>query len=266
MRPIPSSPGTSWPGGARTHDSRVSAPLSFGGVAVTELKDFPPPATAQCWIYVTLNAEIALGAAESEALQHIVRQGRARVSVDGQWIWWALRLKYPRQTVCKLSGSDLIYRLAEHCQRQGQRLLLLGSDERNNATAVARLRQAWPALHVAGFAPPAFRAGSAGEVAATVESLKAIHALRPDFVVLGLGARKEHRMAERLAPGLDGEVTGLLCFGGAIDLASGHERRAPRWLQQVGLEGLFRVLQRPRRLPRLLRVTRILPTLLLRRY
>jgi N-acetylglucosaminyldiphosphoundecaprenol N-acetyl-beta-D-mannosaminyltransferase len=79
--------------------------------------------------------------------------------------------------------------------------------------------------------------------------------------VLGLGASKEHRMAERIAPLLDGQVRGVCCFGGAIDMAGGLVRRAPKWLQRVGLEGPYRVWQQPARLMRFVRVLRLLPLL-----
>ena len=36
--------------------------------------------------------------------------------------------------------------------------------------------------------------------------------------------------------------------GGSFDVISGHIPRAPKWMQDNGLEWLFRVLQEPRRL------------------
>jgi N-acetylglucosaminyldiphosphoundecaprenol N-acetyl-beta-D-mannosaminyltransferase len=241
--------------------------MRFAGVAITETQDFPPAPAAVCWVYLTLNAEIVLSLPDNPTLQTLVQLPRTRVSVDGQWPWWALRRKYPRQALRKLSGSDLIYELADHCAREGRRLLLLGSQPEVNARAVMRLRELCPGLPVAGYAPGPYRAdGAADEAAVNGAALEAIQAFGPDYVVLGLGANKEQRLCLRLAPVLDGRVTGLLCFGGAIDTASGRMRRAPRWMQHAGLEALFRVLQRPQRLARFIRVQRILPGLLMGRY
>ncbi len=238
----------------------LPAPMHFGPFPITERESFPPPDDpAGCWTYVTLNAEIALSLPRSAALQALITSPRARVSVDGQWLWWALRRKYPGQTLSKLSGSDLIHHIAGHCEREGQRLLLLGSTPALNAGAVAALRRRWPGLTVAGFAPPNYEPDTASETEVEQAVLDAVRAWRADYVVLGLGAGKEHRLAWRLGPRLDGQVAGLLCFGGAIDMASGAVRRAPVWCQHIGLEGLFRVWQQPRRLGRLLRVLRVLP-------
>ncbi len=241
---------------------RTAGPMTFCGIPITETHSFPPPATAQCWAYLTLNAEIALSHPYSEALQALLRSQRARVSVDGQWVWWALQRKYPEGLLRKLSGSDLIHQIAAHSARHGQRLLLLGASARSNLLAVHGLRQRWPMLDVAGFSPPQHAPGSEGERLAHAESLRAIRAFRADHVVLGLGAEKEFRLANAMLVELDGQVIGLYCFGGAIDLASGLVRRAPPAWQRLGLEGLYRVLQQPSRLRRLLGVMRLLPLLM----
>lgn len=241
--------------------------LQFAGVAITETGSFPPPAAASCWIYLTLNAEIALSLPRNPTLQALVQQPRARVSVDGQWLWWALRRKYPQQALRKLSGSDLIHTLARHCAAHGQRLLLLGSHAEANALAVMRLREQHPSLQLAGFAPAPYRLDRVDEErAAHRAALEAIGAFEPDYVVLGLGADKEQRLCADLAPRLDGRVQGLLCFGGAIDMLSGRVRRAPRWMQQCGLESVYRVWEQPSRLPRWLRSLKLLPLLAAGRY
>ncbi len=240
--------------------------LFFGSVPISETAGFPPPAAPHCWVYVTLNAEIALSLPHSPWLQRLVHEQRARVSVDGQWLWWALRRKYPGRPLVKLAGSDLIHTLAGHAAQQGRRLLLVGSTPEANGRAVQRLRERWPGLAVAGYAPAHYTTGSRAEARASGETLAAIDAWRADYVVLGLGAAKEHRMAERIAPLLDGHVLGLCCFGGAIDMAGGLVRRAPGWVQRSGLEGPWRVWQQPARLLRFLRVLRVLPQLLRGRY
>jgi exopolysaccharide biosynthesis WecB/TagA/CpsF family protein len=246
--------------------AEAPAALHFGDFPITECQQFPPASGPHCWVYLTLNAEIALSLDSSPTLQRLVRSPRVRLSVDGQWLWWALRRKYPQQLLRKLAGSDLIGELASHCARHGQRLLLLGSTPLANGGAVQRLRQRCPGLQVAGYAPPAYQPGQASEQMVLARSMAAIDAWAPHYVVLGLGAAREQRFADALAAGLDGRVHGLLCFGGAIDLASGQVRRAPALWQHTGLEGLWRVLEQPARLGRLLRVLRILPRLARRAY
>jgi exopolysaccharide biosynthesis WecB/TagA/CpsF family protein len=245
---------------------RQAPAMCFGAFPITETQTFPPATQAQCWAYVTLNAEIALSLPGSPALQQLLHSPRLRVSVDGQWLWWALRRKYPQRALVKLSGSALIHSIAEYCALHGQRLLLLGSSAAANGGAVRRLKQRWPELQIVGYSPPWYAMGADSETEMELRALAAIQEHRPHYVVLGLGAAKEHRFASRMAAQLDGIVHGLLCFGGAIDLASGLVERAPvRW-QRTGLEGLYRVLQQPSRTLRLLRVLRVLPRLAFKSY
>lgn len=259
----PTARPSAFPSGEPAH---APTPLWFGSIPVTETSAFPPARSQRCWVYLTLNAEIALSVPQNATLGELVKHDRARMSVDGQWLWWALRRKYPDRPLTKLSGSDLIYSLAALCARQERRLLLLGSTPEINAQAVMRLRRSYPELLVAGYAPPRYQPGSADESRALAAMLQAIEGFAPDYVVMGLGAVKEQTVAARLAPLLDGRVTGLLCFGGAIDMASGRVRRAPRWMQRSGLEGLYRVWQQPARALRLMRVLRVLPLLAAGRY
>lgn len=235
--------------------------LRFGVFRITETLTFPPPPAPRCWVYVPLNAEVALSWPENRPLRALAATPRARFSIDSQWLWWALRRKYPQRALAKLSGSDLIHDAAAHCLRHGQRLLLLGSTPAMNAGAVDALQRTHAGLQVAGFAPPLRALDLAGREATQADALSAIAAFQPDYVVLGFGVAKEHALAQAIAPLLDGRVRGLLCFGGAIDMASGRVRRAPRAWQHAGLEGLWRVAQQPQRLWRLLRVLRILPVL-----
>jgi N-acetylglucosaminyldiphosphoundecaprenol N-acetyl-beta-D-mannosaminyltransferase len=236
-------------------------PMRFGPFTITETTAFPPPAGGPCWVYTTLNAEIALGLGDNPALQGLLASQQLRVSVDSQWLWWALRHRYPERALVKLSGSALIHDLAAHCAGHGRRLLLVGSTPRANGLAVQRLRARWPALEVAGFAPPQYRADSCGEAAARHAVQQAIAAWRPDYVVLGLGVIKEHRLAQDLARVFDQQLVGVCCFGGAIDMASGLVRRAPPVVQRSGLECVWRVWQQPARLGRWLRSLRLLPLL-----
>jgi hypothetical protein len=70
-----------------TVDAAQSHPgLWFGNVPITETAGFPPAAMSQCWVYLTLNAEIALSLPQNPTIQRLVKLPRARVSVDGQWL------------------------------------------------------------------------------------------------------------------------------------------------------------------------------------
>ena len=73
-------------------------------------------------------------------------------------------------------------------------------------------------------------------------------AARPDLVYVGLGFPKQERVIARLRPML--RTSWFLGCGAAIGFVAGVHRRAPRWMQQTGLEWMHRLLAEPQRLGR----------------
>jgi N-acetylglucosaminyldiphosphoundecaprenol N-acetyl-beta-D-mannosaminyltransferase len=106
-----------------------------------------------------------------------------------------------------------------------------------------RLSDRFPGLLVAGTESPPFRQVSTDEDDALV---RRINEADPDIVWVGLGSPKQELWAadhqDRLSAGL------VLPVGAAFDFHSGRLRRAPRWMQQIGLEWFYRLAMEPRRL------------------
>jgi exopolysaccharide biosynthesis WecB/TagA/CpsF family protein len=67
------------------------------------------------------------------------------------------------------------------------------------------------------------------------------------FCFLAVGAPQQEVLAQALKA--RGVARGLaLCIGASVNFLTGIERRAPRWMQQMGMEWAFRLLQDPGRL------------------
>ncbi len=78
---------------------------------------------------------------------------------------------------------------------------------------------------------------------ASVESL--------DYVILGIGNPKDARIADaivRMWPSELGRPPTILALGGSASMYVGITRRAPEWVQRIGMEWFYRFLQEPRRL------------------
>jgi N-acetylglucosaminyldiphosphoundecaprenol N-acetyl-beta-D-mannosaminyltransferase len=69
---------------------------------------------------------------------------------------------------------------------------------------------------------------------------------RPDVVVVGLGAPKQEIWVHQNINQMQARVA--LCVGATIDFLAGEKKRAPVWMQRVGMEWLHRMLSEPRRL------------------
>ena len=79
------------------------------------------------------------------------------------------------------------------------------------------------------------------------ELRKRVREARPDFFWVGLSTPKQERFMDAHLPLLP-EARVFLGVGAAFDLLTGRIQQAPRWMQRLGLEWLFRVTQEPKRL------------------
>jgi N-acetylglucosaminyldiphosphoundecaprenol N-acetyl-beta-D-mannosaminyltransferase len=76
--------------------------------------------------------------------------------------------------------------------------------------------------------------------------VKMVKRSSPDIVWVGMGARKQVLMADRLK--CLGVNSSIVTVGAGFDFLSGNKRQAPRWVRKMGWEWLFRMMSEPRRL------------------
>jgi len=108
----------------------------------------------------------------------------------------------------------------------------------------------WKGVEVAGTFCPPFRPLSQDEL---TELAKMINNSGASFVWVGLGTPKQEIFAAALAPLLHGKL--IITIGAAFDFYTGKVRQAPKWVQHIGMEWFFRLLQEPKRLaPRYLKI------------
>jgi N-acetylglucosaminyldiphosphoundecaprenol N-acetyl-beta-D-mannosaminyltransferase len=165
------------------------------------------------------------------------------VVADGQPLIWASRLQGARLPD-RVAGSNLIWSLSGEAARVGRSVFLLGGDPGAAETAAERLRARHPGLLVAGVCCPPY--GFERDVAELDRIVREVRAATPDIVFVGLGFPKQEHLIRLLRPHLPG--TWFVSVGISISFAAGRVRRAPRWMQRLGLEWIHRLAQEPRRL------------------
>lgn len=165
------------------------------------------------------------------------------VTADGMPIVWLSRLAgapIPE----RVTGADLVPALCREAAKEGLRVYFFGAAPGVADRAAARLAARAPGLRLAGVQSPPM--GFERDAGLLADAVARIRDARPDLVFVALGAPKQERFILE-----QGGATGagaLLGIGGALDMASGGVRRAPRWVQRAGAEWLFRLGQEPRRL------------------
>jgi N-acetylglucosaminyldiphosphoundecaprenol N-acetyl-beta-D-mannosaminyltransferase len=171
------------------------------------------------------------------------------VTPDGAGVvWMAKVLGLPIEQ--RVSGVDLVDKICARATRQNWSIYLLGAAPGVSDAAAEILQQRHPGLRVAGCMHGYYTAQEEPSI------IEAIIAARPDVLFVGFGIPKQEKWIARYMQQLNVPVA--IGVGGSFDVISGRIQRAPKWMQSAGLEWLYRTLQQPKRLPRLLALPRLL--------
>ncbi len=196
------------------------------------------------WV-CTINVAILMSLHQTAALRRYVDDA-AIVVADGAPLVWLSRL-HRRPLPERVAGIDLVESLLGCCEVEQRSVYFLGGTDAMMDTFVAWCARRYPDLVIAGHANGYFDEIEAEQRATDIVESGA------DLLLVGMGVpRQEHFVLEH-SGSLDGVVA--IGVGGSFDVLSGARRRAPRWMQSVGLEWFFRLLQEPRRLWRRYLVT-----------
>ena len=170
---------------------------------------------------------------------------------DGAPVAWRLgALGYPGQS--RIAGSELMWKCCARAAGSGVSIFLYGSRPETLRRLSARLAHEFPRLKIAGCYSPPFRPLTPAEDAQVAE---AINDSGAGIVFVSLGCPKQETwMAEHR-----GRISAVMVgVGAAFEFHAGTMKRAPRWMQDTGLEWLHRLISEPRRLWRRYFVTNTL--------
>lgn len=142
----------------------------------------------------------------------------------------------------RVPGPDLMSRIFECSEEKGYRHYFYGSRKETLAKLKNNLMKRYPYLQIAGMYAPPFRELTEKE---NQEVICRINDAKPDFIWVALGAPKQEKWMSTHR----GQVSGLMLgVGAAFDFSAGTVKRAPKWMQELCLEWLYRILQDPKRL------------------
>ena len=187
----------------------------------------------------------------------IVRRA-AMITPDGYGVIWGARLLgYPIYE--RVTGVDMVIGICELAAKNGYSIYILGSEPGENGEpgvaeiAARNLAEKHPGMRVAGTHHGFWRRDAKAEGLSTEEAdarmADVVRAAAPDvlFVAMGIPMQEKFIAAqlERM------QVPVSIGVGGSFDVYSGKFKRAPQWVQRIGLEWLYRVFIDPSRWKRM---------------
>jgi exopolysaccharide biosynthesis WecB/TagA/CpsF family protein len=161
---------------------------------------------------------------------------------DGQPVRWALKILHGVELADRVYGPNLTMRLCERAEKENIGLYFYGNTKEVLSALRNTLQRQFPRLRIAGMEPSKFRSLSHQERDRVTQRIRESGA---SLVFVGLGCPRQDVWAY--------EYRGLLSLpivavGGAFGVLAGKVPQAPEWMQDRGLEWLFRLWSEPTRL------------------
>ncbi len=160
---------------------------------------------------------------------------------DGMQVIFASRLhKTPLKE--RITGVDLVPQICRLAVKNGYSVFFLGGEEGVADQTAKKLQEIAPGLKVAGtYCPPYQFEKNPGE---DRKAISAVQEVNPDILFVAFGAPRQEKWIHERKHDLGVPV--MLGVGGAFNFIIGKEKRAPKWIQNIGMEGIYRLFHRPR--------------------
>lgn len=185
---------------------------------------------------VTADSYGLMIALQDQELATIYR-GAALLTPDSSGVVWALRRK--GINVKRVSGVDLVEKICGLSAQKEHRIVFVGSATGVAELAAENLRMKHPGCSIVWTRDGYFSEPDDMKIAQEI----ATH--RPDVLLVAMGIpRQEKFIANTL------KVTGAkiaMGVGGSFDVYSGKVKRAPKWIQAIELEWLWRLILNPKK-------------------
>jgi exopolysaccharide biosynthesis WecB/TagA/CpsF family protein len=161
---------------------------------------------------------------------------------DGQPVRWALNVLNGTKLQDRVYGPKLTLHICREAAKTGIPVFFYGSQEEVVSKLAASMTGKCPGLQVAGFQASRFTTLSPAERQSLIQRIRESGAR---ILFVGLGCPRQEVFAYEMGQHLSMPI---LAVGAAFDYHAGTLPEPPEWIQQAGLQWLYRLAQDPRRL------------------
>lgn len=161
------------------------------------------------------------------------------INADGQSIVWGAKLlgyELPE----RVAGIDIFTELVKLSEKKGYRVFFFGATEEVVITVVRLYKEKYPNLNVAGYRNGYFKEEDSVKIAEEIKKSKA------DILFVAFSSPKKEFWIRKYMNIM--QVPFAMGVGGSFDVIAGKTTRAPKWMQNAGLEWFYRFIQEPRRM------------------
>ncbi|RUR35224.1 glycosyltransferase [Clostridium perfringens] len=161
------------------------------------------------------------------------------INADGQSIVWGSKI-LGNQLPERVAGIDIFTNLVKISAEKGYRPYFFGAKEEVVLEVIKRFKEQYPTLDVAGYRNGYFNDNESEKIAEDIRDSGA------DILFVAFSSpKKEYWIKEHMDIM---QVPFAMGVGGSFDVIAGKTTRAPKWMQNLGLEWFYRFIQEPKRM------------------
>ncbi len=161
------------------------------------------------------------------------------INADGMGVIWAAKMlgkKLPE----RVTGVDLMQELVVLAAERGYRIFFFGGREEVVTEVVRKYERVFGKEIIAGYRNGYFKKEEEQQIAMDIAVSKA------DILFVAISSPVKEIFLNTYKELL--QIPFIMGVGGSFDVVAGKVKRAPKWMQNAGLEWLYRVIQEPRRM------------------
>ena len=195
---------------------------------------------------VAVNSEKVLKARKDKQFENILNSAKYQIP-DGVGIIWASKIRKGKIKK-RITGIDTMIMLCELASKKGYKVFLYGATENVIKQAEINLKKQYPSLNIVGTMN--------GYEKDNKKIIDSINKSKADIVFVGTGSPRQECWIHNNMNNICAKI--FQGVGGSFDVVSGKSKRAPKFLQNMGLEWLYRLIKEPKRFFRQLKLVKYL--------
>jgi len=189
--------------------------------------------------HTAINAgKVVLMQKDKELFQSVVSS--ELINADGKAVVWASHLLGDALPE-RVAGIDLMDRIVDLAEKKGYTIFFFGAKEEIVNKVVNYYINKYSGAILAGYRNGYFKKDQQSEIA------KAINKSGADILFVAISSPIKENFLYRYREELK-DIGLIMGVGGSFDVISGKIKRAPHWMQENGLEWLFRLVQEPKKM------------------
>lgn len=160
------------------------------------------------------------------------------INIDGMGVIFGCKF-LGNKNIERIAGADLFEDILSIAEKNCFSVYFLGSTQEVVTMTAKKALIHFPNLSIAGFGDGYFQEKQA-------EVVEVINDSNPDILFVGVKSPEKEKFILEWRGSLD--VKFIMGVGGTFDVFSGNIKRAPSWVQKIGMEWFFRFIQEPKRM------------------